>query len=81
VLTIDAGTIRHPEKLTRCRFAAGEAITELGTGEYAFRSCFTSPFFTEIEFSVGTVSVGVGYWLSIPMIFDLRRRCPSGVVS
>jgi len=55
VLTINAGTIRHPEKLTRCRFAAGEAITELATGEYAFRSCFTSPFFTEIEFSVGTV--------------------------
>jgi hypothetical protein len=23
----------------------------------------------------------VGYWPSVPMIFDLRQRCPSGVAS
>jgi hypothetical protein len=38
------------------------AITELATEEYAFRSCFTSHFFTEIEFSVGTGSRPNDLW-------------------
>jgi len=28
-----------------------------------------------------SASAGVGYWLSRPMIFERRRRCPSGLVS
>jgi hypothetical protein len=39
--------------------AAGAAIADLATEGYAFRSYFASPFFTEIEFSVGTVNTQI----------------------
>jgi len=58
VLTTHAGAIRCTDKLTRCRFRGRRSNHGPANRGCAFRSYFTSPFFAEIEFSVGTGGAG-----------------------